>query len=208
MTILVIATRNQGKIAEIQRILDLGNVDGESIEIKSVVEFDLPDVEETGNTFEENALLKAETIARATGYAALADDSGLSVDALKGAPGIYSARYSGIHGDDSANIEKVLAELIECPDEDRGAEFTAVIAVAKPDGSHIIARGELRGQIALAKRGANGFGYDPIFIPDGHERTLGEFTATEKDEISHRASALAEIAPKIRPFLFGSSDFT
>lgn len=209
MSTLVIATRNQGKIAEISRFLTLSNssdLDSSErrIEIRSVGEFDLPDVAETGATFEANALLKAETIARATGFAALADDSGLSVDALGGAPGIYSARYAGVHGNDQANIEKLLSELAGIGDAGRSGEFVAVLALAKPDGTHIIARGELRGKIADAKRGSNGFGYDPIFIPEGETRTLGEFTAEQKDQISHRARALASIVPKIRPFIFGT----
>jgi len=205
VTTLVIATRNRGKIAEIDRILNLG--DGSKvgaltgkIEIKSVAEFDVEDVEETGSTFEENALLKAHTVARATGLPALADDSGLAVDALGGAPGIYSARYSGVHGDDDANIEKLLKELSDRA-LDRAARFVAVIAIAKPDGSHIMARGELPGTIAASRRGENGFGYDPIFIPVGSDRTLGEHLPKEKDAISHRARALAEIALKVPSFL-------
>ena len=206
MTTLVIATRNKGKIAEIDRIFNLadasiaGGLDGK-IEIKSVAEFDVEDVEETGSTFEENALLKALTVARATGLPALADDSGLAVDALGGAPGIYSARYSGVHGDDAANIEKLLKVLSDKA-LDRTARFVAVIAIAKPDGTHIMARGELLGRIAASRRGENGFGYDPIFIPVGSERTLGEHLPEEKDAISHRARALAEIAPKVPSFLF------
>ena len=168
--------------------------------MRSVAEFDIDDVDETGSTFEENALLKALTVARATGYAALADDSGLSVDALGGAPGIYSARYSGVHGDDAANIEKLLNELSNGR-LDRSARFVAVIALAKPDGSNIMARGELLGSIAESKRGENGFGYDPIFIPAGSKRTLGEYLPAEKDEISHRALALTQIAPKVSGFL-------
>ena len=205
MTTLVIATRNRGKIAEIDRILNLndgptaGALTGK-IEIKSVAEFDVEDVEETGSTFEENALLKAHTVARATGLPALADDSGLAVDALGGAPGIYSARYSGVHGDDDANIEKLLKELSDRA-LDRSARFVAVIAIAKPDGSHIMARGELPGTIAASRRGENGFGYDPIFIPVGSDRTLGEHLPKEKDAISHRARALAEIALKVPSFL-------
>lgn len=205
MTTLVIATRNRGKIEEIDRILNLG--DGSKvgaltgkIEIKSVAEFDVEDVDETGSTFEENALLKAHTVARATGLPALADDSGLAVDALGGAPGIYSARYSGVHGDDDANIEKLLKELSDRA-LDRAARFVAVIAIAKPDGSHIMARGELPGTIAASRRGENGFGYDPIFIPVGSDRTLGEHLPKEKDAISHRARALAEIALKVPSFL-------
>jgi XTP/dITP diphosphohydrolase len=203
VTDLVIATRNKGKIAEIARILRFENSDPattQAIDVRSVAEFDIDDVDETGSTFEENALLKALTVARATGYAALADDSGLSVDALGGAPGIYSARYSGVHGDDAANIEKLLNELSNGA-LDRSARFVAVIALAKPDGSHIMARGELLGSIAESKRGENGFGYDPIFIPAGSKRTLGEYLPAEKDEISHRARALTQIAPKVSGFL-------
>lgn len=196
MTTLVIATRNKGKIAEINRIL---NLDG-SIEVKSVAEFDVADVEETGSSFEENALLKALTVARATGLPALSDDSGLSVDALGGAPGIFSARYSGVHGDDLANNEKLLKELADGALE-RAARFVAVIAIAKPDGSNLMARGELPGSIAQSPRGENGFGYDPIFLPSGSTRTLGEYLPQEKDAISHRARALAEIAPRVAEFL-------
>ncbi|MFM8522745.1 MAG: XTP/dITP diphosphatase [Actinomycetota bacterium] len=200
MKTLVIATRNKGKIAEIARILTFDS----SIQIRSVADFDIEDIEETGSTFEENALLKALTVTRATGFAALADDSGLEVDALGGAPGIYSARYCGTHGDDLANNEKLLKELTGKASSLRTARFVAVIAVAKPDGSTIIARGELAGEIALSSRGANGFGYDPVFIPTGSVKTLGEFEPARKDEISHRGKALAEIAPRIPTFLSGS----
>jgi XTP/dITP diphosphohydrolase len=196
---LVIATRNKGKIAEIARILSFDS----GIQIRSVAEFDLADIEETGTSFEENAALKALTVARATGFAALADDSGLEVDALNGAPGIFSARFAGSHGDDQANNEKLLAELASVAPNKRSARFVAVIAVAKPDGSTIMERGELLGEIALSLRGENGFGYDPLFLPQGSAKTLGEFEPGRKDEISHRAKALAEIAPRIPLFLSG-----
>jgi len=196
---LVIATRNKGKIAEIARILSFDS----GIQIRSVSEFDLADIEETGTTFEENAALKALTVARATGFAALADDSGLEVEALHGAPGIFSARFAGSHGDDQANNEKLLAELASVAPNKRSARFVAVIAVAKPDGSTIMERGELLGEIALSLRGENGFGYDPLFLPQGSAKTLGEFEPGRKDEISHRARALAEIAPRIPLFLSG-----
>ena len=199
MSTLVIATRNKGKIAEIARILSFDS----GIQIRSVAEFGLADIEETGTTFEENAALKALTVARATGFAALADDSGLEVDALNGAPGIYSARYAGNHGDDKANNEKLIRELAGIAPNERSARFVAVIAVAKPDGSTIMARGELEGEISESARGVNGFGYDPLFKPLGSAKTLGEFEPGRKDEISHRAKALAEIAPKIPLFLSG-----
>lgn len=204
MPIIVVATRNKGKIAEIERILGGNSITGEDLIFKSVGDFDLPDVEETGETFEANAILKAATIARATGFAALADDSGLSVDALGGAPGVYSARYAGRHGDDSANMVKLLTEMKELRDGGRKAKFVAVLAVVKPDGTALIARGELAGSIATARSGEFGFGYDPIFKPVGSDRTLGEFTPAQKDAISHRAIALREIAPKIPVFLAGS----
>lgn len=175
-----------------------------SIQIRSVADFHIEDIEETGSTFEENAFLKAHTVASNTGFAALADDSGLEVEVLGGAPGIYSARYCGTHGDDLANNEKLLKELAGKDSSQRAARFVAVIAVAKPDGSTITARGELAGEIALSSRGANGFGYDPVFIPTGSAKTLGEFEPGRKDEISHRAKALAEIAPRIPTFLSGS----
>lgn len=200
MKTLVIATRNKGKIAEIARLLRFDS----SIQVRSVADFDVEDIEETGSTFEENALLKALTVARATGFAALADDSGLEVDALGGAPGIYSARYSGVHGDDHANNEKLLSELAGIEPARRSARFVAVIAVARPDGSKIMARGELEGAIANSAEGSNGFGYDPVFLPLGSAKTLGEFEPGRKDEISHRAKALGEIAPRIPTFLSGN----
>jgi len=192
---LVLATRNQGKVKEMRRLM----ADHRDIEIISVAEFNVDDVEETGTSFEENALLKAETIARATGLPALADDSGLCVDALDGAPGIYSARWSGTHGDDGANIEKLLTQLEAV--EDRAARFVCVIALAAPDGRHLLIRGELEGNIRRHRAGSNGFGYDPIFEPIGMDITLAEVSPEKKDEISHRGKALRAIAPEIAPFL-------
>mgnify|MGYP006267022449 FL=1 len=195
---LVLATRNQGKIAEMQRLLDSFSSD---IQVRSSSEFNLDDVEETGSTFEENALLKAVTIARATGFPALADDSGLCVDVLGGAPGIYSARWAGTHGDDQANIEKLLGDLRKIPSEQRSAKFVCVIALALPNGESEVVRGELKGEIRFEPSGTNGFGYDPIFQPLGHQRTLAEMEPEEKDSISHRGFALREIAPRIAPFI-------
>ena len=192
---LVLATRNQGKVKEMRRLM----ADDRDIEIISVAEFNIEDVEETGTTFEENALLKAETISRATGLPALADDSGLCVDALDGAPGIFSARWSGVHGDDGANIEKLLTQLESV--DDRAARFVCVIALAAPDGRHLLIRGELEGNIRRHRAGSNGFGYDPIFEPIGMDITLAEVSPEKKDEISHRGKALRAIAPEIAPFL-------
>lgn len=192
---LVLATRNQGKVKEMRRLMQAHP----EIEIISVADFDIGDVEETGATFEENALLKAETIARATGLAAMADDSGLCVDALDGAPGIYSARWSGVHGDDAANIEKLLAQMEKV--DDRSAQFVCVIALYSPDGRHLLIRGELEGSVRRSRAGNNGFGYDPIFEPNGMNVTLAEVSPEKKDEISHRGKALRAIAPEIAPFL-------
>lgn len=197
---LVLATRNQGKVVEVQRLL---LEHAPEIQLLSVADFDLPDVEETGDTFEANALLKAQTIAQATGLPALADDSGIAIDALGGAPGVYSARWAGTHGDDAANIAKVLAELSQTPDSNRGAQFVCVIALATPSGASHIVRGELRGLVRHEPSGNGGFGYDPIFQPEGHEITTAEMSPEEKDAISHRGIALRKIAPQIQPFLQG-----
>lgn len=191
---IVIASKNLGKIAEFKRIL------GE-VGISIVTDIEFPDVDETGSTFEENALLKAHAVSRHTKLPALADDSGLSVDALNGAPGIFSARWSGVHGDDGANIKRLLEDLSGVAENKRGAEFIAVLALVRPDGEELLIRGELRGKIRNQPVGANGFGYDPIFEPENSNRTLGEMSAAEKDAISHRSKALTELTPRIRPFL-------
>ncbi len=192
---LVVASKNSGKIKEFRRILQL---DSQGIEL--VIDIEIPEVAETGNTFEENALLKAISIAKFTGIPAIADDSGLAIDALDGAPGILSARWSG--GGDKENIKKVLDEIKDVPDSKRSAKFVAVIALAKPSGDNLIVRGELEGSIRRAPVGDNGFGYDPIFEPiTGDGRTLAELDPSEKDAISHRSLALAQITPLIKPFL-------
>ena len=198
MSELVLATRNKGKIVEVQRLV---SVYAPHIKLRSVAEFNLDDVEETGSTFEENALLKAETIARQTGLPSLADDSGIAIDALGGAPGVYSARWSGTHGDDAANIEKVLRELKEVPDHKRGAQFVCVIALALPDGRSMTVRGEVAGVVRHEPVGEYGFGYDPIFQPIGFSVTTAQMDPETKDSISHRGKALREIAPKIGPFI-------
>jgi XTP/dITP diphosphohydrolase len=192
---LVVASKNSGKIKEFQRILQL---DSQGIEL--VIDIEIPEVAETGNSFEENALLKATSIAKFTGIPAIADDSGLAVDALNGAPGILSARWSG--GGDMENIKKVLDEIKDVTESKRSAKFVAVIALAKPTGENLIVRGELQGKIRRSPAGKNGFGYDPIFEPIyGDGRTLAELDPSEKDAISHRSLALAQITPLIKPFL-------
>ena len=193
---LVLATRNQGKIVELRRILNA--ISNGTIELVSVDQYpDIADVEETGSTFEENALLKAVAICDATGLPALADDSGLSVDALGGAPGIFSARYAGKHGDDTANLNKVLVELNGIEDAKRSAHFTCVTALVMPDGRKVTKAGEFHGFIAQAPVGEHGFGYDPIFIPQGSSITSAQMSPHEKDLRSHRGISLRAIAPHV-----------
>ena len=193
---LVLATRNQGKIIELRRILDA--ISNGAIELVSVEQYpEIPDVEETGSTFEENALLKAVAISKATGLPAIADDSGLCVDALGGAPGIFSARYAGKHGDDNANLNKVLVELQGVEDTNRSAHFTCVTALVMPDGRKVTKMGEFHGYIAHAPVGDFGFGYDPIFIPQGSSITSAQMSPHEKDLSSHRGISLRAIAPHV-----------
>jgi XTP/dITP diphosphohydrolase len=193
---LVLATRNQGKIIELRRILDA--ISNGAIELVSVEQYpEIPDVEETGSTFEENALLKAVAISKATGLPAIADDSGLCVDALGGAPGIFSARYAGKHGDDNANLNKVLVELQGVEDTNRSAHFTCVTVLVMPDGRKVTKMGEFHGFIAHAPVGDFGFGYDPIFIPQGSSITSAQMSAQEKDLVSHRGISLRAIAPHV-----------
>jgi XTP/dITP diphosphohydrolase len=191
---LLLATRNQGKIVEFRRILD-ALAPGE-IELVGLDQFpDLHDVDETGTTFEENALLKAREMSEATGIPAIADDSGLCVDALNGDPGIYSARWSGEHGNDRANLEKVLDQLKDVPDGERGAYFICVAALYLPDGRTHCEEGRFYGRILHSPVGENGFGYDPIFQPEGLAISSAQMSAEEKDAVSHRGSALRAIAP-------------
>jgi XTP/dITP diphosphohydrolase len=188
---LVLASRNPGKLVELRRIL------GPGFELRALPD-DAPEVDETGATFEENALLKARSAAVATGLAAVADDSGLAVDALNGMPGVLSARWSGAHGDDEANLRLVLGQVSGVPDERLGAAFVCAAAVATPDGIEQIVRGEVRGRLVRERRGEHGFGYDPIFVPDGESRTTAEMEPAEKDAISHRGRAfraLADVLP-------------
>ena len=193
---LVLATRNQGKIAEFRRILE--ELAPGQIELLGVDQFpDLVDVEETGSTFEENSLLKARYTSEATGLPAIADDSGLCIDALNGDPGIFSARWAGSHGDDRANIEKVLEQLKDVPDEQRTAYFICVASLVMPDGRHTVAEGRFQGRILHKPVGQNGFGYDPIFQPLGLSISSAEMSAEEKDLVSHRGKSLRAIAPHV-----------
>jgi XTP/dITP diphosphohydrolase len=192
---LVLATANQAKLAELTRILEAGHVD---VELVSQATFpDAPDIRETGATFAENALLKARAIATFTGLPAVADDSGLCVDALNGMPGVLSARWSGGHGDDEANLRLVLGQLADVPEERRGAHFACTAALVLPSGREHVTQGIVEGRLIHEPRGHNGFGYDPIFVPDSAELTTAEMSATDKDRISHRGKALRAIAPVI-----------
>ncbi len=159
---------------------------------------EFPEAPETGATFEDNALAKARDGAAATGMPCVADDSGLEVDALNGMPGVLSARWSGTHGDDEANTSLLLAQLGDVPDDRRGAAFVSACALAVPGGSESVVRGEWRGAIARSPKGENGFGYDPIFVPEGDGRSAAELTAEEKDAASHRGRALALLIPALQ----------
>ncbi|HMP90752.1 MAG TPA: XTP/dITP diphosphatase [Kiritimatiellia bacterium] len=192
---LVISTRNRHKLEEIEAIF---NVPG--LELLSAFDFpDVPDVEETGTTFDENAALKAMALWKATGHWVLADDTGLEVDALNGAPGVYSARFAGEPVNYAANNEKLLRALEG--NSNRRARFRCVIALATEDGSLHTVEGRCEGVIASAPRGEKGFGYDPLFIPDGDSRTFAEMSAEEKNRISHRAHALNAAAKLFRQLL-------
>jgi XTP/dITP diphosphohydrolase len=193
---LLLATRNQGKIVEFRRILDA--IAPGQIELVGLDQFPhLHDVDETGKTFEENALLKARQMSEASGLPAIADDSGLCVDALNGDPGIYSARWAGEHGNDRANLEKVLTQIKDVPDQARGAYFICVAALYLPDGRTHCEEGRFYGQLLHSPVGENGFGYDPIFQPEGLTISSAQMSAEEKDAMSHRGKALRAIAPHV-----------
>jgi len=188
MNTWVLASENQGKLAELNRLLADRN-----IQVRSMGEFDLTGAEENGLSFVENALIKARHVAKETGLPALADDSGLAVNALGGAPGIYSARYAGVHGNDQANYEKLLADLD--PFEDRSAQFVCVLALVRSadDPLPVIAQGLWQGEILPAPQGENGFGYDPVFKPKGAAISAAELSPQQKSQVSHRALACAEL---------------
>ncbi|MBM9621360.1 RdgB/HAM1 family non-canonical purine NTP pyrophosphatase [Streptomyces zhihengii] len=199
MTRLILATRNAGKITELKAILADAGITHELVGAEAFPE--IPDVRETGVTFAENALLKAHALARATGLPAVADDSGLCVDVLGGAPGIFSARWSGTHGNDQANLDLLLAQLLDIDTPHRGAHFACAAALALPDGTERVVEGRLTGTLRRAPHGTNGFGYDPILQPDGDDRTCAELTPAEKNAISHRGKAFRALVPAVRELL-------
>jgi XTP/dITP diphosphohydrolase len=191
---VLLATRNAGKLAELRRMLADGPV--EVLGLADVPDF--PEAPETGATFAENALAKARDAAAATGLPSVADDSGIAVDALNGMPGVLSARWCGRHGDDLANLELLLGQLADVPDERRGGAFVCAAALVVPGGPETVVHGEWRGRIVRAPRGSNGFGYDPIFVPEGEERTSAELSPEEKDAVSHRGRAMRALLPHLR----------
>ena len=194
---VLLATKNQGKLKEFLRIIT--ELHGEnSLELLSADDFpDLGDIEETGATFIENALLKARESCRITGVAAIADDSGICVDALNGMPGIYSARWAGSHGNDRANLELLLAQLSHVPIDRRTGSFRCAVALVFPDGRELVEEGVMPGYIIDQPRGSGGFGYDPIFVAEGHEVTTAELSPSDKDAISHRGKAFRALAPRL-----------
>ncbi|MFP5335013.1 MAG: RdgB/HAM1 family non-canonical purine NTP pyrophosphatase [Actinomycetes bacterium] len=206
MARLVLATRNQGKVVELRAILTeafadrLPHVDVER-DVVGVEELDLPDVVESGVTFAENALLKARFAAHETGLVAIADDSGLAVDVLGGAPGVFSARWSGRHGDDEANLRLLLAQLADVPDEHRGAAFVCAAALVTPEGHEHVEHGRLAGSLERSPRGTGGFGYDPVLTPFGYHRTCAELEPEEKNAISHRGQAFRALVPHVARLL-------
>ena len=198
---LLLATRNPGKLAELQRLLADAVPGVEVVGLDTVPAF--PEVPETGATFEENALLKAREAARATGLAAVADDSGLAVDALNGMPGVLSARWSGRHGDDDANTALLLGQMADVSDERRGAAFVCAAALVTPDGNEHVLERRWRGRLIREKRGTNGFGYDPVFVPEGLDVTSAELAPGDKDARSHRGQAFAALVPVVAEVLAG-----
>jgi XTP/dITP diphosphohydrolase len=192
----LVASRNAKKLAELRRVLDAAGVVGlELLSLADVAAYD--EAPETGATFEENALAKASDGFRATGLACVADDSGISVDALNGMPGVLSARWSGVHGDDAANTALLLGQLADVPDERRGAAFVSACALVSSSGSTVV-RGEWPGSVTREPRGDGGFGYDPVFLPAGSDRTAAQLSPSEKDAASHRGRALALLVPALR----------
>ncbi|WP_329385032.1 RdgB/HAM1 family non-canonical purine NTP pyrophosphatase [Streptomyces sp. NBC_01351] len=196
---LILATRNAGKVSELHAILSDAGLPHELVGADAYPE--IPDVKETGVTFAENALLKAHALAQATGLPAVADDSGLCVDVLNGAPGIFSARWAGRHGDDEANLRLLLAQLGDIDDTHRGAHFFCAAALALPDGTERVVEGRLLGTLRHDPSGTGGFGYDPILQPLGESRTCAEMTAAEKNAISHRGQAFRALVPVVRELL-------
>ncbi|MGC4748948.1 RdgB/HAM1 family non-canonical purine NTP pyrophosphatase [Micromonospora sp. DT201] len=201
MNKVLLATRNRKKLVELQRILD-GALGAHRIALIGLDDIEqYAELPETGLTFGENALIKAREGCRQSGLPTIADDSGIAVDALNGMPGVFSARWSGKHGDDKANLQLVLDQIADVPDEQRAASFVCTVALVLPGGKEHLVDGRQPGRVLRAPRGDGGFGYDPIFLGDGQERTNAELTPAEKDAISHRGKALRELAKLVAKVL-------
>ncbi|MGW4847239.1 RdgB/HAM1 family non-canonical purine NTP pyrophosphatase [Nocardia brasiliensis] len=193
---VLVASRNAKKLNELRRILAEAGIAGiEIVGLDDVPAYD--EAPETGATFEENALAKARDGAAATGLACVADDSGIEVDALNGMPGVLSARWAGKHGDDAANNALLLAQLGDVPDERRGARFVSTCALVVPDGAELVVRGEWPGTVGRKPLGEGGFGYDPLFFPDGGDTSAAQLTPAQKDAVSHRGRALTQLLPAL-----------
>ncbi|MEU4417234.1 RdgB/HAM1 family non-canonical purine NTP pyrophosphatase [Nocardia salmonicida] len=193
---VLVASRNAKKLKELRRILDEAGVAGiELVSLNEVPPYE--EAPETGATFEENAIAKARDGAAATGLPCVADDSGIEVDALNGMPGVLSARWAGGHGDDAANNALLLAQLGDVPDDRRGGRFVSTCALVLPDGTTTVVRGEWPGTIAREPHGDGGFGYDPLFLPEGGTGSAAELTPAEKDAVSHRGRALTQLLPAL-----------
>ena len=200
---IVAATGTKHKIEEIESITKKF---GMNVITKAEAGVGDLEVEETGTTFEENSLIKAEAIMKATGMPAIADDSGLEADALNGAPGVYSARFSGEGATDESNNAKLLKLMENIPDDERSARFVSVVTLCFPDGTVVAARGECPGTLRRSPRGEGGFGYDPLFVPVGYDKTYAEISAEEKNIISHRAKALGILRMKLKETGFEESE--
>ncbi len=194
---LVLATHNAHKIAELRAILAPLLPDLDPATVVGAADVGAPEPVEDGVTFAENALIKARALAAHSGLPAVADDSGLAVDVLGGAPGIFSARWSGRHGDDRANLELLLAQLADVPSEHRGARFVCAAALVTPAGEELVETGTMPGRLLTEPRGSGGFGYDPVLQPDGQSRSAAELSAEEKNAISHRGEAFRALAPHV-----------
>ncbi len=208
---LLLATRNVKKLLELRRILDSSDISGGQVHVLGLDDVPpFPEVPETAATFAGNALAKARDAVAVTGLPTIADDSGLEVDALNGMPGVLSARWAGRHGDDAANLQLVLDQLADVPEGRRGAAFVCAAALVVPSdaglpGTQTMVHGRWRGTLTRAARGSNGFGYDPIFVPDGDQRTSAELDPAEKDAVSHRGRALRALLPALSQSLVGQS---
>ncbi len=190
----MLASRNRHKIVEVRRILASVNV---SIDLIAMPD-DVPDIPEIGCTFADNALIKARAVCDATGLPAIADDSGLCVDALNGMPGVLSARWAGRHGDDTANLDLVLAQISDVPPHRRGAQFVCAVVLVVPGRDAVVVEGVVAGTLIDRPQGGGGFGYDPIFVPDGYDVTTAQLSPAQKDGLSHRGAALRQLAPSLQ----------